>query len=160
MSNKKVRAGHRGFLKKVLKDVDECFENAFATVRKSELQKWKANLKEQLDKILPLDQQILAELAADEKVTEEEIADEIERSGRLKADATQRLAEINERLAELAAPPAPAFAPPEQQESPSRSPNYLIHYSPPSSQQKTVRVKLPKLEMRKFNGKLGEWQEF
>ena len=160
MSNKKVRAGHRGFLKKVLKDVDECFENAFATVRKSELQKWKANLKEQLDKILPLDEQILAELAADEKVTEEEIADEIERSGRLKADATQRLAEIDERLAELAAPPAPAFAPPEQQESPSPSPNYLIHYSPPSSQQKTVRVKLPKLEVRKFNGKLGEWQEF
>jgi len=93
MSNKKVRAGHRGFLKKVLKDVDECFENAFATVRKSELQKWKANLKKQLDKILPLDEQILAELAADEKVTEEEIADEIERSGRLKAHVMQSLAE-------------------------------------------------------------------
>lgn len=92
MSNKKVRAGHCGFLKKVFEDVDACFENEFATVRKSELQKWKANLKEQLDKILPLDEEILAELAADEKMTEEEIADEIERSGRLKADATQRLA--------------------------------------------------------------------
>lgn len=80
MSNKKVRAGHHGFLKKVLEDVDECFENVFATVRKSELQKWKANLKEQLDKILPLAEEILAELAADEK------ADEIERSSRLKAD--------------------------------------------------------------------------
>ena len=104
MLNKKVRAGHRGFLKKVLEDVDVCFENEFATVRKSELQKWKANLKEQLDKILPLDEEILAELAADEKVAEEEIVEEIERSGRLKADATQRLAEIEERLAELAGP--------------------------------------------------------
>ena len=128
MSNKKVRAGHHGFLKKVLEDVDECFENVFATVRKSELQKWKANLKEQLHKILPLAEEILAELAADEK------ADEIERSGRLKADTTQRLAEIDE-LAELT---APSFMPPEQQESPPPSPNHLIHHSPPSSQQKTV----------------------
>jgi len=117
-------------------------------VRKSELQKWKANLKEQLDKILALDEQILAELAADEKVTEEEIADEIERSSRLKGDAMQSLAEINERLAELAAPPAPPFAPPEQLESPPPNLNHLIHYS------------LPKVEVWKFNGKLGEWQEF
>ena len=117
-------------------------------MRKSELQKWKANLKEQLDKILALDEQILAKLAADEKVTEEEIADEIERSGRLKADAMQSLAEIDERLAELAAPPAPPFAPPEQQESPPPNPNHLIHYS------------LPKVGVWKFNGKLGEWQEF
>lgn len=160
MSNKKVRAGHRGFLKKVLEDIDACFENEFATVRKSELQKWKANLKEQLDNILPLDEEILAKLVADEKVTEEEIAEEIERTSRLKADAMQRLAEIEERLAELAAPLAPPFTPPEHQESPPPSPNHLIDHSPPSSQQKTVRVKLPKLEVRKFSGKLGEWQEF
>ena len=100
------------------------FRERICTVRKSELQKWKANLKEQLDKILLLDEEILAELA-----------DEIERSGRLKADTMQRLAEIDEQLAELAAPP---FLPPEQQESPPPSPNHLIHHSPPSSQQKTV----------------------
>lgn len=96
---------------------------------------------------MALDEQILAELAADEKVTEEEIADEIEWSGRLKADAMQSLAEIDERLAELAAPPAPPFASPEQ-ESPPPNPNHLIHYS------------LPKVEVWKFNRKLGEWQEF
>ena len=51
-------------------------------------------------KILPLDNLILAELTADEKVSEEEVAEEIERSRRLKADATQRLAAIEERLNE------------------------------------------------------------
>jgi len=73
--------------------------------------KWKASLKEQLDKILPLDEQILAELGADEKVTEEEVAEEIEGSGRLKADTTQALASIEERLTEQAVPPGSSSAP-------------------------------------------------
>ena len=56
----------------------------------------KATLKEQPEKILPMDEQILAKLAAEEKVTEEEMAEEIEKSGRLKADTTQVLAAIEE----------------------------------------------------------------
>lgn len=55
-----------------------------------------------------MDDQILAELGADEKVSEEEVAEEIE-SGRLKADATQTLAAIEERLAEQTAVPPSQF---------------------------------------------------
>ena len=153
MSKKKVRAGHRGFLTKIIEEANERLDDEYSTVRKAELLKWKASLGEQLQKIVPLDEEILAELAADEKVTEEEVADEIERSGRLRADATQVLAAIEERLTEQPPPP------PASQVAPQYV-NSNQSYQPISSQQKTVRAKLPKLEVKKFNGKLCEWQEF
>ena len=104
-----------------------------------------------------MDDQILAELGADEKVSEEEVAEEIERSGRLKADATQTLAAIEERLAEqTAVPPSSPSAPQHDQMGLSLSQSF----NPPGNQQKAVRAKLPKLEVKKFSGKLGEWQEF
>ena len=65
MSKKKVRAGHRGFLTGVLPDVDDCLHN-YEAEKKVELAKWHTVLKEQLDKILPLDEEIYAELIADE----------------------------------------------------------------------------------------------
>ena len=65
MSTKKVRAGRRGFLTRVLLDVDECLHN-YEAEKKVELAKWHTVLKEQLDKILPLDEEIYAELIADE----------------------------------------------------------------------------------------------
>ena len=48
-------------------------------------------LTEQLEKILPLDEGILAELVDDEKSTEEDVTAEIGESARLKAEVTQRL---------------------------------------------------------------------
>ena len=113
-------------------------------------------MKEQLGKILPLDEQILDELGADEKVTEEEVAEEIERSGRLKAAATQALASIQERLKEQAVPPGSSPAPRDNQMSLSLSQGY----NSPGNQQKAVRAKLQKLDLKTFSGKLGEWQEF
>ena len=76
MYKKKVRGGHRGFLTRVLPDVDECLNN-YEAVKKVELAKWHTVLKGQLDKILPLDKEIYDELIADEKSTEEDITAEI-----------------------------------------------------------------------------------
>ena len=57
MSRKKVRAGHRGFLTGVLPSVDECLNN-YEVEKKVELAKWHTVLKEQLDKTMPLDEEI------------------------------------------------------------------------------------------------------
>ena len=153
MSKKKVRAGHRGFLTKIIEEANERLEDGYLTVGKTELLKWKASLGEQLQKIELLDEEILAELTADKKVTEEDVADEIERSGRFRADTTQALTAIKEQLTEQSpSPPASQLAP--------QYVNSSQGYQPISSQQKTVRAKLPKLEVKKFNGKLCEWQEF
>ena len=160
MSKKKVRAGHRGFLTGVLADVDECLNN-YEAEKKVELVKWHTVLKEQLDKILPLDDEIYAELIADEKSTEEDIKTEIDRAARLKADVLQRLAAIDEKLTV----PQPAGL--SESENASWSPcsplNQIVianGATSSSANSKTVRVKLPKLEVRKFSGKLEEWQEF
>ena len=86
MLNKKVRSGHLGWVTKVLDEVDECRQNEYTIARKRELLKWKVSIKEQLEKILLLDDLILVELAL-----------EIEQSGQFKADAMQRLAAVEER---------------------------------------------------------------
>ena len=126
-------------MRNILPEVDECLES-YDSGTKAELLKWQATLKEQLEKILPLDAVILDQLVADEKATEKDVADEVEQSGRLKADLTFRLASIEEKLA--GGQPQLSF--PQQHEAVPK---------------KTVRTKLPKLEVPKFNGKLHEWQE-
>ena len=68
----------------------------YTIARKAQLLKWKVSKKQKLEKILPLDDVILAKLAVEEKVSEEEVVEEIEKSCRLKADATQRLPAIKE----------------------------------------------------------------
>ena len=159
MSNKKKRAGHRAFLTGILPEVDACLES-HVVENKAELVKWKATLAEQLDKILPLDEGILAELVDDEKSTEEDVTAEIRDSARLKAEVTQRLAAIDEKLNVVTG------TPPQASESGATSSflnesqeNGHINAATPATQ-KSARVKLPKLEVRKFNGKLHEWQEF
>ena len=77
MSKKKVRGGRRRFLTRVRPDVDECLSK-FNFLLSFIVVKWHTVLKEQLDKILPLDEEIYAELIADEKSTEEDIMAEIE----------------------------------------------------------------------------------
>ena len=79
-----MRAGHRGFLTGILPEVDAGLQNA--EIEKAKLVTWKATLKEQLDKILPLDEAILAELVAKEESTEDEVAGEISRAANLKAE--------------------------------------------------------------------------
>ena len=49
MPNKKVRAGHRVFLRKTMEEVI-----IYAAIGKADLLKWKASLKEQLEKIFPV----------------------------------------------------------------------------------------------------------
>ena len=98
MSNKKKkRAGHRAFLTEILPEVDAGLKS-YVVENKAELVKWKATLAEQLDKILPLDEGILAGLVDDEKSTEEDVTAEIIDSARLKAEVTQRLVAIDEKL--------------------------------------------------------------
>ena len=67
---KKRRGGHRLYLAGILPGVDASLEH-YIVERKAELAKWKHTLNEQLEKIAPLDLQILALMGDDEKVTED-----------------------------------------------------------------------------------------
>ena len=54
MPNKKVRAGHRVFLRKAMEEVEEALQDEYAAIGKADLLKWKGSLKEQLEKIFPV----------------------------------------------------------------------------------------------------------
>ena len=147
---KKRRGGHRLYLAGILPDVEASLEH-YTVERKAELAKWKHTLNEQLEKIAPLDLEILALMGDDEKVTEEDMAREIDESSRLASDIKCKLAAIEELLT---APQIPQVQNvPQHQNSPPMQTGQ-------ASQHKSVRARLPKLEVRKFDGKVHEWQEF
>ena len=147
---KKRRGSHRLYLAGILPEVEASLEHN-TVERKAELAKWKHTLNEQLEKIAPLDLEILALMGDDEKVTEEDMAREIDESSRLASDIKCKLAAIEELLT---APQIPQVQNvPQHQNSPPMQTGQ-------ASQHKSVRARLPKLEARKFDGKVHEWQEF
>ena len=107
MWNKEKRAGHRTLLIGILPEVDACL-GSYVSESKAEFLKWKAKLAEQLDKILPFDEGILAELVDNEKSTEEDVTAEIGESARLKAEVTQRLVAIDDKLNVVTGTPSPS----------------------------------------------------
>ena len=101
---------------------------------------FKASLEEQLESLRTLDAQILSGLVEQEGVTDEEIAEEAQIAGNLKGE----IKAITTTLAKLLKP---------KSESPV-SP----HPNPPVASgnvatNNNVRAKLPKLEVRRFNGR-------
>ena len=119
--SKKQRAGHRGFVKGILPQIDEFLQSDVAE-KTAELLKWRETLREQLEKILPLDEEILAELVVDDKSTEKDFKDEITKSAMLKGDVTQQLAAIEEKLETSGT--VPPFQPSENEATSPSSPPF------------------------------------
>ena len=148
---KKTRAGHRAFVSKIFPDVDECIAD-YRDERKTEILKWKGTLQEQLKKIEPLDAGILALMEDDKDATEEDMANEIEESSHLASQLRTKLTLIEELL--TVDPISPPISP-QPYVSPSQQQIQPVQSSAPKT-----KARLPKLEVRKFDGKLHEWQEF
>ena len=95
-----------------------------------------------------LDEDILRDLVDEEGVTDGDIAEEVQVAGNLKGDISAMIAALAELL-KLKLPSS-------QQEHPQSA---GVSEGTPATIQ-NVRVKLPKLEVKRFNGKIKEWQEF
>lgn len=146
-ARRKTRAGHRSCVAKLLPEA-KTVVNEFTSEMRDEAMKLRTSLAGQLGAMEPLDQEILGLLEEKESTTEEEMGDEIEKSCCLRSE----IKTVIERLEELLKPFTELNKP-----SVESSPTEL---SPIAKPNKNVRAKLPKLEVRKFNGKLEEWQEF
>ena len=146
---KKKRTTHRRNVTKIVNKVDELLKTD--PVDKRKLKHYQNELIEKRSDLKDLDNEILELLTehADEQTADKEMDDALEYKERLSC----ALISIEEALEKLKLPNI--------QRSDSRESLASIgSLSSIGSQGKRVNVKLPKLELRKFNGKIYEWQEF
>ena len=104
-----------------------------------------------MNKILPLDEGILVQRVDDEKSTEEDVTAKIGESARLRAEVIQRLVALDEKLNVVTGTP-PQSNESQATSSPLNENQENGHMNAANSAtQKGARVKLPQLEVRKFN---------
>ena len=147
-TKRKTRGGHRAYVSQVLPEAKGLIEAGQSTAEtRPRMAQLKASLEEQLESLRTLDAEILSGLVEQEGVTDEDIAEEVQIAGNLKGE----IKAITTTLAEL------LTLKPESPVSPHQSPPVASGNVATNS---NVRAKLPKLEVRRFNGKVDEWQEF
>ena len=163
-SKNKARGGHKSYLTQIFPEVDACLEE-YDESRKDQLTLWKEILEEQLETIVAFDREIQAIMESDDKVTEEHLATEIYESVKVRSDVRIRISRISERLAAETYPTSTPIV----QSQPLVSPPPAVQQSPEIAEGQqnpaphptpSIRANLPKLEVRKFGGKISEWQEF
>ena len=134
---KNVRAGHRGSVTKLIKQVEEAIAAAPTTrIDTLKLSQLKMSLTEKLDTIKHLDDEILG------LIEEEAVAGEIEQSDELKENIYTAIVSIESHCTK---------------ETAKKS-------TPPPTHVRTVpahsRVKLPELSLRSFDGDITKWTTF
>ena len=98
-------------------------------------------------------EEILNGLVSVEGVTDEEIAEEVRTAGDLKGEISATITCLDDLL-------RPKSSGGHHEE---HIQNATVSESPqvsPATSQPNIRVRLPKLEAKRFNGKIEEWQEF
>ena len=141
---KKVRGGHRGFVTKAIAQIEENKDDAL------KLRQMGNSLKEKIRVIEGLDTEILDLLSELEEDNDDECAEEIEESGNFKDKVSYALLQIEDlekKIMSLSDLPSQLFL--RRSESVDSGSNIRIQ-----------RVRLPKMEIKKFSGRPQEWQEF
>ena len=142
---RKKRSGHRAHVTKTLARVKE-MTNEPLPESITALMQLKLTLNEKIETITKLDEEIL-DLVTDDT----EIEREIEESSEVKDDIHGGIAAIEEKLANSAKKEQPRASTSHERTSFENS-NHTVNQIP--------RVRLPKLEVKKFSGNVHEWSEF
>ncbi|CAB4000960.1 Hypothetical predicted protein, partial [Paramuricea clavata] len=139
---KRIRAGHRD--KRKLTNY-----NSEGETDKNALKQLRDTLKDKIEALKNLDATII-ELLSDSKDedAEEELAKEIEESDDIIADMQKVILDISDVINEAIV------------QSATVTDDTTLNSSLSSETKKIICAKLPKLEVKKFGGKLQEWQEF
>ncbi|RUA05998.1 MAG: hypothetical protein DSY43_03210 [Gammaproteobacteria bacterium] len=143
---KKVRAGHRGSATKLVTKLTEGLRDANLKKDRNWLKQGKVTLLEKMESLKSLDEQIV-DLISEGEDDEEYIVQEIEESDNLRAEYHKVILDIDEALShDCTTPHTPTSTTSTQQLS--------------TISTAKLRARLPKLEVRKFDGTPHEWQEF
>ena len=151
---RKVRGGHRSYVKKLIGSTNELVESYTRTKeQKLVLEEKRIALTGKLEKLKELDDEIINILSEDEKDLEAEILEDIEESETLKSEVQTLILMINSSLLNKN---------PNKEHSVASTSSTQPSTSSVSSSTVpiTKQVRLPRLEVPKFSGKVHEWQEF
>ena len=142
---KRIRAGHRGTAAKLIVRVREKLsEENIEPIEKHWAKQTVMAVKEKIETLRVLDSEV-AELMEETEGEEEEIVKEIGKSDDLRAELSELVFKLEEGLLISEGPQTPIVTPAASQMLGAAS---------------KVKARLPKLEVKKFSGKLQEWQEF
>lgn len=153
---RRTRAGHRGSATKIATKIKESLANASETTQtdKNVLKQLKDTLSEKLEALKLLDTEIVEILSNSEaEDAEQQLEREIQEADDTRSELRKIILDVNDTLGD-ALPPPPR--PLQHQDGESTSLNSSINAVP----KQIVRAKLPKLEVKRFGGKIQEWQEF
>ena len=154
---RRSRNAHRTNVKKILREVHKIIDEDDDSVNEAVLMPYKLGLKNKLEKLARVDEEILEELCENEDVTDEDLAVETEEADKWQQDITTALWKIDKSLSKQ---PGAAMT-----RSPCRQHRMLPSTPSPSSEREqrqatSKAARLPKLEMKRFDGNICEWQEF
>ena len=147
--SKKIRGGHRGYLKQILGQASGMLENFTEEVR-SEASQLREGILDCIKTLQNLDEKIVELIASNEASSEQDITKEVEEAGKVRAEARKTLKQLDEKLNKD-----------NHNNSVVESPSNVESMSNESvTTASKVRAKLPKLEVKKFKGDVCKWQEF
>ena len=150
---RKIRAGHRSAATKLANKIKQKLDDGSAVEDKQWIKQSLQALKEKVETLRGLDNQII-ELHGnlEEEDVEARIEKEIEDSDGVREEINRLILRLEEVLAPTGA------TNPQQMNVVVQSQSE--HATPSPSQQHVPKAKLPKLEVKKFSGRLQDWQEF
>ena len=146
VKKRKIRGGHRGYVSKLLVQIEE-------TADEIPLREIKEQLQEKREVLKRLDEEILEIISRDDEDDGELCSKEIEESGTLQRRITAGLIKI-QGLFSLNTDGQKS-----QRRESVLSVDSLVSSSSGGSRHK-ARAKLPKLELKKFSGRPIDWPEF
>ena len=146
----KIRAAHRGSATKLLNRLKDRLSDEENPVDKFWLKESIQSMRLKIESLKTLDDQIIDLIASGTaEGVEERIEKEIENSDGVRAELNDIVMRMEETMSKF--DPPSALSPPAQAHSDMAS---------GIPQQSKAKARLPKLEVRKFHGKIQEWQEF
>ena len=153
----KIRAAHRGSATKLLNRLKDRLSDEENPADKFWLKESIQSMRLKIESLKTLDDQIIDLIASGTtEGVEERIEKEIENSDGVRAELNDIVMRMEEMMSKFDPPP------PMVQQS-VLSPSAQVHNLNMASgipQQSKTKASLPKLEVRKFHGKIQEWQEF
>ena len=147
---RRSRNAHRMNVKKILNEVHEIIAEDDDRVSEAVLMPYKPGLNNKLEKLSRIDEEILEKLCENEDITDEALAVETDEADKWQQDIRTVLWKVDKSLAKQ---PGAAMM-----RSPFRQQRMLPSTPSPSEReqrQATSRAaRLPKLEMKRFDGKI------